>query len=130
MFVNPVFSQTSLNTPIFVQTIFRDSNENLVTSLEITKVSYVNQTILADFLDKESSSNDPIVMIGDQKMQVIERRITLDFYSNDVITNLKFSTDSDDDDEQIVSLVKLIHDGIPVTSGDTLTQIWTFVRPL
>ena len=128
IFIIPGFAQTPSDTLILVETILRDSNEHLITKLEITKISYIDQVMLEDFLDKESSPNDPIRIIEGQKMQIIERAIILDFNSNDVITNLRFSTYLDD--EQIILLVGLVHDGFPVTNGDKLTQIWTFIRPL
>jgi hypothetical protein len=123
----PIFAQTP-SVLVFSQIILRDSQGNLVTSFVVTKIGYIDEMALQDFLDDESSTNDPIMDIGGQKMQIIERAITFDFDSEDVLSDTTLNTFLDNG--QIVTLVRLIHDGIPVTSGDEIIHIWTFIRPL
>lgn len=123
----PSYAQTS-DTTIFVQHILRDSDGNLVTSFEATKIGYIQQSALTKFLDAESNSNDPIMMIKNQKMQIIERQGTINFDSDNVISDTTLNTPLESG--QIVTLIRLIHDGIPVIPGDELITIWTFIRPV
>jgi len=124
----PIFAQQTTDVLIFTQITLRDSDRNLIASFEPTKIGYHNSVALDNFLDFESTKNDPIINIGSQKMQIIERAGTLNFDSENVISDTTLNTSLDDG--QIITLVRLIHDGIPVTSGDELTIIWTFIRPV
>ena len=124
----PIFAQQTTDVLIFTQITLRDSDGNLIASFEPTKIGYHNSVALDNFLDFESTKNDPIINIGSQKMQIIERAGTLNFDSENVISDTTLNTSLDDG--QIITLVRLIHDGIPVTSGDELTIIWTFIRPV
>lgn len=121
----PSYAQTS-DTTIFVQHILRDSDGNLVTSFEATKIGYIQQSTLTNFLDAESNSNDPIMMIENQKMQIIERQATLEFDSENVVSDTTLNTPNDNGG--ITTLIRLVHDGIPVIPGDELITIWTFIR--
>lgn len=125
IFIMPVYAQ-SFETLVFVQNTLRDSEGNLVTSFEVSKIGYLQKVALERFLDAEVSNNDPIVMINNQKMQIIEREISLSFDSDNVISDTTLNASLENG--QIITLVRLIHDGIPVTSGDELTLIWIFVR--
>jgi len=127
MTILPLYAQTS-NTIGFVQIILRDSQENLVTSFEVTTVGYIYHAKLTNFLDIESSQNDPVIIVENQKMQIIERKATLNFDSKDVVSDATLNTAADNG--QIIPLIRLIHDGIPVVPGDQLISIWTFIRPV
>jgi len=97
-------------------------------TFESTKIGYLNIVALQNFLDKETTANDPIMNIGSQKMQIIERAGVLDFDSENVVSDTTLYTTLENG--HTLTLVRLIHDGIPVTAGDELTTIWTFIRPL
>lgn len=125
--VLPAYAQNS-DSLVFVQNILRDSDGNLVTIFEITKIGYIQQTALAKFLDLESSQNDPVMMSNNQKIQIIQRQVSLSFDSENVISDTTLNTPLDNG--QVITLIRLIHDGIPVTAGDELTTIWTFIRPV
>ncbi len=124
----PVFAQQTSDVFIFTQITLRDSQGNLVMTFEPTKIGYLNIVALQNFLDGESTANDPIMNIGSQKMQIIERAGILDFDSENVISDTTLNTTLENG--QALTLVRLIHDGIPVTAGDELTTIWAFIRPL
>ncbi len=124
----PVFAQQTSDVFIFTQITLRDSQGNLVMTFEPTKIGYLNIVALQNFLDGESTANDPIMNIGSQKMQIIERAGILDFDSENVISDTTLNTTLENG--QALTLVRLIHDGIPVIAGDQLTTIWTFIRPL
>lgn len=129
LFFVPVYAQDVGNDIfIFTQNILRDSQGNLVTSFQVTKIGYLELASLNSFLDAESSPRDPIITIGGQKMQVMERQIEIDIKFPDVISDTTLNTIKDNG--QQISLVRLIHDGLSVTAGDKLVQIWTFIRPV
>lgn len=127
LIILPVNAQTS-DTTIFVQHILRDSEGNLVTSFEATKIGYIQQSALTKFLDAESNPSDPIMMIENQKIQIIERKGTLNFDSENVVSDTTLNTPNDNGG--ITTLIRLVHDGIPVIPGDELITIWTFIRPV
>ncbi len=123
----PIFAQQSSDVLILTQIIIRDSQGNLIISLEPTKIGYLNIVALNSFLNEESTVNDPIMNIGNQKMQIIQRLATLDFDSENVISDTTLNTF---ENGKTITLVRLIHDGLPVTPEDDYTTIWTFIRPL
>lgn len=128
IFFLPIFAQQTSDVLIFTQVTLRDSQGSLVTSFEPTRIGYHNIVALQLFLDEESTVNDPTMNIGGKQYQIIERAATLDFNSENVISDTTLNTILDDG--QLLTLVRLVHDGMPVTSGDELTTIWTFIRPL
>lgn len=123
----PIFAQQSSDVLIFTQIVLRDSQGNLIINLEPTKVGYLNIAALNSFLNEESTANDPIINIDNKKMQVIERSARLDFDSKNVISDTTLNTF---ENGKIITLVRLVHDGIPVTPEDDYTTIWTFIRLL
>ena len=64
----PIFAQQPSDVLVLTQIILRDSEGNLVVSYEPTKIGYLNLVALNDFLDYESSPNDPILNIGNQNL--------------------------------------------------------------
>ena len=121
--------QTELGNDIFifVQSTVRNSDGILITYLESTKFTTINITALESFLDFETSSNDPIVIIDANEFQVIRRAQSHSFNSEELVasTNLFDILDGNP-----ILLARFTHDGYSVIPGDTLTSIWTFVRPI
>lgn len=112
---------------IMVQTSLRNSDGQLITYLESTKFSYLNIPALKPFLDVEASTgNNPIISIDGERFQVIRRAQEILVYSDSVIA----STTLSDKKNEIVLLARFAHDGYPVTKGDVIESIWTFVRPV
>jgi hypothetical protein len=113
---------------IFVQTTVRDSDGQLVAYLESSKFTDLNLKLLGPFLDFEASrGNDPIVTIDGEEYQVIRRVQSKTFTSEDLVASTILS---DTVDGNLVMLARFAHDGYPVSSGDTLESMWTFVRPV
>jgi hypothetical protein len=113
---------------IFVQTTVRDSDGRLVAYLESSKFTDLNLRLLGPFLDFEASrGNDPIVTIDGEEYQVIRRVQSKTFTSEDLVASTILS---DTVDGKLVMLARFAHDGYPVSSGDTLESMWTFIRPV
>ncbi len=112
---------------IFVQTTVRNSDGQLITYLESSKFTDLNLELLGPFLDFEfSRGNDPVVTINEKEYQVIRRVQSKTFPSEDLVASTILS---DNIDGKLTMLARFAHDGYPVSSGDTLESMWTFVRP-
>jgi len=112
---------------IFVQTTIRNSDGQLVTYLESSKFTDLNLELLGPFLDSEAArGDDPIVTINGEEYQVIRRVQTKTFPSDDLVASTLLS---DTVDGKLTMLVRFAHDGYPVSEGDTMQSMWTFIRP-
>jgi len=112
---------------IFVQTTIRNSDGQLVTYLESSKFTNLNLELLGPFLDFEANrGNDPIVTINEKEYQVIRRVQSKTFPSDDLVASTILL---DTIDGKLTTLARFAHDGYPVSSGDTLESMWTFIRP-
>ena len=112
---------------IFVQTTVRNSDGQLVTYLESSKFTHLDLEALGPFLDFEASrGNDPTVTINGEEYQVIRRVQSKTFAFPDLVASTLLS---DTIDGKLTLLARFAHDGYPVTSGDTLESVWTFIRP-
>jgi hypothetical protein len=113
---------------IFVQTTVRNSDGQLIVYLESSKFTDINLESLGPFLDYEASrGNDPIVTINEEEYQVIRRVQSKTFERDDLVASTILS---DTVDGKLTMLARFAHDGYPVSSGDTLESMWTFIRPV
>jgi len=122
--------QTDINEGllIFVQTTVRNSDGQLVTYLESSRFTNLNFELLGPFLDLEASrGNDPIVTINEEEYQVIRRVQSKTFPSEDLVASTILS---DTIDGKLTMMARFAHDGYPVSAGDTLESMWTFIRPV
>jgi hypothetical protein len=112
---------------IFVQTTVRNSDGQLVVYLESSKFTDLNLELLGPFLDFESTrGNDPIVTINGEEYQVIRRVQSKTFERDDLVASTILSNSVDG---KPIMLARFAHDGYPVSPGDTLESMWTFIRP-
>jgi len=112
---------------VFVQTTIRNSDGQLVTYLESSKFTDLNLDLLGPFLDSEAiRGDDPIVTINGEEYQVIRRVQSKTFPSDDLVASTLLS---DVVDGKLTMLARFAHDGYPVSEGDTLQSMWTFIRP-
>ncbi len=113
---------------IFVQTTVRNSDGQLVTYLESSKFTDLNLELLGPFLDFETArTNDPTVTINGEEYQVIRRVQSKTFPSEDLVASTILS---DTIDGKLTMLARFAHDGYPVSEGDILESMWTFIRPV
>jgi hypothetical protein len=113
---------------IFVQTTVRNPDGQLVTYLESSKFTDLNLELLGPFLDFEASrGNDPVVTIDEKEYQVIRRVQSKTFERDDLVASTILSNTVDG---KLTMLARFAHDGYPVTSGDILESMWTFIRPV
>ncbi len=113
---------------IFVQSTLRNSDGVLVAYLESSKFTNLNLPALESSLASETSSgNDPIITIDEQNYQVIRRVQSQSIGYDGLVAAIILS---DNIDGKPTVLVRLVHDGYSVVSGDTMVTMWTFVRPV
>jgi len=113
---------------IFVQSTIRNSDGQLVTYLESSKFTDLNLELLRPFLDFETArANDPTVTINEKEYQVIRRVQSKTFPRDDLVASTILS---DTFDGKLTMLARFAHDGYPVSQGDTLESMWTFIRPV
>jgi hypothetical protein len=113
---------------IFVQTTVRNPDGQLVTYLESSKFTDLNLELLGPFLDFEASrGNDPIVTIDEKEYQVIRRVQSKTFERDDLVASTILSNTIEG---KLTMLARFAHDGYPVTPGDILESMWTFIRPV
>ena len=112
---------------IFVQTTVRNSDGQLLTYLESSKFTDLNLQSLGPFLELEASrGSDPTVTINGEEYQVIRRVQSKTFERDDLVASTILS---DSVDGKLVMLARFAHDGYPVSEGDVLESMWTFIRP-
>jgi len=113
---------------IFVQSTIRNSDGQLVTYLESSKFTNLNLELLGPFLDFETArANDPTVTINEKEYQVIRRVQSKTFPRDDLVASTILSETIDG---KLTMLARFAHDGYPVSQGDTLESMWTFIRPV
>lgn len=118
------FAQSDTQFFVFVQTQIRNSQGQLVAYLEANKVLIPEPDLFDDVLDKRHPSanltragqNFELVKIG------IEKQIT----QPDVISKTALATVVDGKEAIIIYSD---HDGYPIVEGDTVTSVWTVIRP-
>jgi len=111
---------------IYVQTIIRNSEGQLVTYLGSSSFTNLDIKALTRLLDIEATKDDPIVTINDQKFQIIKREMTLpQEKENGIASTLLYHTK----DGKTSLVARFAHDGYRIIEGDTVKSVWTFIRP-
>ena len=112
---------------IFVQTIVENLDGQLVTYLTSDKFTDIEYDILEALLENEESEDDPIIVIDDQKYQVIQRLIKINYDKDDVIASTIMAYTPNDAPKTVA---RFAHDGYPLLEGETVISVWTFIRPI
>ena len=115
------------DTFIFVQTVLRNSNGQLVTYLGSNEFTDLNMPALDILLDTESTEKDPLLNIDGKEFQLINRKTTLTYDKTNSIASTLLATVQD---EKKLIVARFAHDGYPIIPGDQVTSIWTFIRPI
>jgi hypothetical protein len=109
---------------VFVQTQIRNSDGQLVAYLEANKVSIPYPERLDQFLDSKHVIST--INRGGQNYDVIQVDLTKKAEDTDVISKTVLGVM---EDNKPILLAVSDHDGYPIVSGDTITSIWTIIRP-
>jgi len=133
IFSSEAFAQNWIPKPsehdiffIFVQVTLRNSDGDLVTYMESSKLHSVDKKIISDSLDHISSSvKIPIFELNDYRFQVFIIESTTEFDSNTMYANVYYNVDID---EQTYSAARFNFDSFLTSPGDEATVVWTFAR--
>ena len=129
VFTSEAFAQTSQPDDIFfvfVQVTLRNSDGDLVTYMESSKLYSVDKKIISDSLDYISSSvKIPIFELNDYRFQVFIIESTTEFDSNTMYANVYYNVDID---EQTYSAARFNFDSFLTSPGDEATVVWTIAR--
>jgi len=120
-------TSTDSGIVIFVQTIVKNSEGQVVTYLTSYQFTFLDLDALETLLNSEISENDPIITNDGIKFQVIKRQRTVTHDKEDVIASTLLAHNIDDK-QKIVA--RFAHDGFPISPGDKVTSIWTFIKPI
>jgi len=126
------FSNSYAQTPqnniaIHVQIKVENSDGALVSYLETDKVIVEDYASLNALLDTNAPVlHKKIVMLGDQKYELIKATDVL-VHSSPTIVSENFISANSANSQEILALAD--HDGYPVVKGDKVTTYWTILRP-
>ena len=122
------YAQTQQNNlAIFVQIKVQDSNGNLVSYLESSRITILDVTKLNHLLDQDSPVfQKSLVTNGNQKFEVIKANDT-EIHPSATIVSENMISASNGQTSQVLATVD--HDGYPVVKGDRVTAYWTIIRP-
>ena len=130
IFSSEAFAQTSQPEDniftMFVQVTVRNSDGDLITYMESSKLYDVDKKIINDSLDYISSSGKiPIFELNDTKFQVFIIQTTTEFDSYTMYTNAFYNVTMD---EQTYSTARFTFDSYLTSPGDEATVYWTIAR--
>ena len=129
VFTSEAFAQTSQSDDIFfvfIQVTLRNSDGDLVTYMESSKLYDVNKKIINDSLDRFSSSMEiPIFELNDRKFQVFIIESTTEFDSSTMFENAYYNVTID---ERTYSAARFQFDSFLTSPGDEATAVWTIAR--
>ena len=130
IFSSEAFAQTSQPEDniftMFVQVTVRNSDGDLITYMESSKLYDVDKKIINDSLDYISSSGEiPIFQLNDTKFQVFIIQTTTEFDSYTMYTNAFYNVTID---EQTYSAARFTFDSYLTSPGDEATVYWTIAR--
>ena len=130
IFSSEAFAQTSQPEDniftMFVQVTVRNSDGDLITYMESSKLYDVDKKIINDSLDYFSSSMEiPIFELNDKKFQVFIIETTTEFDSNTMYATALYDVTIN---EQSNSAATFLFDSFLTSPGDEVTAVWTFAR--
>ena len=121
------YAQTPNALAIFVQIKVEDSNGNLVSYLEPSRITVVDIQKLNLLLDQNSPVfTKSFVTNGDQKFEVIKVSDVVVHPSGTIVSQNMISSTNGQRSE-VLTIAE--HDGYPVVKGDKVTAYWTIIRP-
>ena len=117
-------SQTNTTFFIFVQTQVRNSDDKLVAYLEANKIAIPGPELLNKLLDSRIPSTT--FTRSGQNFELIQLDVKRSITQSNVISKTALGTVVDGNS---VLMAYSDHDGYPVVPGDTVTSVWTIIRP-
>jgi hypothetical protein len=127
MMIPNSYAQTQNNLAIFVQIKIQDSNGNLVSYLEVPKITITDVEKLNLLLDQDSPLfSKSYFTNGAQKFEVIKATDT-EVHPSATIVSADIISATNGQRSEVLAYAS--HDGYPVVKGDKVTAYWTIIRP-
>ena len=125
--VGESYAQTQNNMVVFAQIRVQDSGGNLVSYMEVTRITIPDVAKLNQLLDQNSAVfSKNIITDGDQKLEIIKATDVVVHRSATIVSqNLISATNG----QRSEVLAIADHDGYPVVPGDKVSVYWTIIRP-
>ena len=121
------YAQTPDNLAIFVQIKVENSNGDLVSYQECTKIIVTDAARLNLLLDQNSPVfQKSMITNGQQKFEVIKANDTIIHQSATIVSQNMIS---ETNGQRAIILAVANHDGYPVVEGDKAIAYWTIIRP-
>lgn len=126
--VGESYAQTPQNNMIiFAQIRVQDSGGNLISYMEVTRITITDVAKLNLLLDQNSAVlQKSIITNGDQKFEVIKATDVIVHHSATIVSQNMISVTNGQRSE-VLAIAD--HDGYPVVPGDKVTAYWTIIRP-
>ena len=122
------YAQTQNNLAIFVQIKVTNSNGDLVSYMECSKIAVIDVARLNLLLDQNSPVfQKSIVTNGQQKFEVIKANDTI-IHPSATIVSQNMISETNGQRSQVLAVAD--HDGYPVVRGDKAIAYWTIIRPV
>ena len=130
VFSSEAFAQISQSEndifSIFLQITLRNSDGDLITYMESSKLYDIDKKIINDSLDYISSSTEiPIFQLNDIKFQVFIIEVVDEFDSNTMYARANYDVTIG---EQTYSAARFQFDSFLTSPGDKVTSVWTIAR--
>ena len=122
------YAQTPNNLAIFVQIKVENSNGDLVSYLECTKITVTDVARLNLLLDQNSPIfQKSMITNGQQKFEVIKANDTV-IHPSATIVSQNMISETNGQRSEVLAVAD--HDGYPVVRGDKAIAYWTIIRPV
>ncbi len=111
---------------IYAQVVVQDSSGNLVTYLETSRATIVNESTFNQLVDQNIGQFQVSqINLGGQDLQMLKATESIVHTSSTIVSQNLISLKTNQGDQP---LVYANHDGYPVTKGDKVTTYWTILR--
>jgi hypothetical protein len=122
--IGGAYAQTSNQFLIFVQISVRNSGGQLVTYQEGYEIQVLDLDVLNKLLDKQPVLST--MQINGQNYEIIQLVYDDKYTSATVVSNQGVGIVVQG---QKIFLANYNHDGYLIDKGDTITSVWTIIRP-
>jgi len=112
---------------IIVQTIVKNQDNQVVTYLTSNTFTNIDWEGLDTLLKSEASENDPIIIKDGKKFLIIKRQKTVIYGDSNVIASTLLAHSIEG---KLNIVARFAHDGYPISEGEKVTTIWTFIKPI
>jgi len=120
-------SQESFNENTPVSIIVRNSDGQLIAYIEKYQPDSINRKLIEKEIFSKHNSFDGKLLVDGEKYEVFSTIHETQAKSEYVISNSRLAILQNDVPREAIAIT---HDGLPLVSGDGVTSVWNFIRPV